>query len=73
MDIKSPFFKLAGIACPTASSRHRSTHANSRVRGRRHGHLHGPALARRGQKKALGFVQWVNDLNSIPKFDGPPL
>jgi hypothetical protein len=27
MDIKSPFFKLAGIACPTASSRPRSTHA----------------------------------------------
>jgi hypothetical protein len=27
MDIKSRFFKLAGIACPTASSRHRSTQA----------------------------------------------
>jgi hypothetical protein len=27
MDIKSPFFKLAGIACPTASARPLSTHA----------------------------------------------
>jgi hypothetical protein len=42
MDIKSPFFKLAG--CLSDRIIEISFHPrDSRLRGRRHGHLHGPA------------------------------